>query len=208
MKKVILTIDDSPSKHMSKKLSFLKQHQLEAIFFCRGEFIQPFKHHVIEAIKSGFVIGNHSYSHPHFSTITLRECQDEIWRTEELINQCYLDARVVRPIKLIRLPFGDRGHNHSQKRVEAIQQFLKTEGFKAPSWETSGYIDAGWTWDTLDYKKYMVQNIDQYKSGLSAHWNSSKLTEEVILLHDFEHNQALFGVTMQFLLDKNTIAKA
>ena len=55
---------------------------------------------VIEAIQQGFIIGNHSYSHPNFSKISTSKCIEEIDRTDQIIDDLYKQASVERPIKL------------------------------------------------------------------------------------------------------------
>ncbi len=37
---------------------------------------------------------------------------------------------------------------------------------------------------------------------LKRHYKTNPLTDEIILLHDFDHNHHLFEVTMAFLLQK------
>jgi len=40
----------------------------------------------IRAIQKGFVLGNHAYSHPHFSDLEFDECFAQIRRTDEIIE--------------------------------------------------------------------------------------------------------------------------
>lgn len=195
IKKIYLTIDDAPSLHTGKKIAYLRERDIPALFFCPGSNIEKHQNSVLELIKNGFLIGNHSYSHPHFSEIPLEECFNEVLKTEELIEKCYRLAKTERKAKVIRLPFGDKGgHNEGE-----IQSFLKKEGFtplKGPS------IDAGWDWDTRDYKRIMIQDEPAYVQALEEHYLQSSLTEEIILLHDFDSNHHLFQATMNFLQAK------
>ncbi len=200
MNKIIyLTIDDSPSMHMDEKVNFLIEQKIPAVFFCRGEFIQKHIDKVVRAIQHGFLIGNHSYSHPYFSAISLEECFDEILKTEELIEKCYLKANINRQKKVIRLPFGDRGGNKEHE----IQDFLISQGFEPITFGGQTSIDTPWTWDTLDYKKKMIQNPDLYLQNLENCFQQSEREDEIILLHDFDHNHKLFEITIAFLLNKN-----
>ena len=201
-KKIYLTIDDSPSKHTSQKVDFLKKHQIPAVFFCRGEYIPQLKDQVVYAIQQGFLIGNHSYSHPYFSHLSLADCIGEIHMTETLIDDCYRQAGISRPCKIVRLPYGDRG---TQETVPQIQKFLKDQQFVSIDFGASlpqNFIDAPWTWDTKDYKRTMIQDSDTYRQEMERHYQTSSLEEEVILLHDFERNHSLFEETMSFLLEK------
>lgn len=203
-KRIYLTIDDSPSKHTITKIDFLKSHQIPAIFFCRGEYISQFKDHLLYAIQHGFLLGNHSYSHPYFSQISLTECIHEIQETERLINDCYLQARIKRPCKIIRFPYGDQG---SSETFPQIQRFLKEEQFLPLDFGVSlnqNFIDVDWTWDTHDYKRSMINDSVAYQEMLTRHYKTNPLTDEIILLHDFDHNHHLFEATMTFLLQKQT----
>lgn len=200
---VYLTIDDAPSRYLSQKIDFLKKHQIPAVLFCRGSFIPKYQKQIVYAIQNGFLIGNHSYSHPYFSKISFDQCRTEILKTEELIESCYEVAEQKRPVKVIRLPFGDRGEHHS----EAIQQFLQKEGFKAFDFglEThDGYIDTPWTWDSYDYKKKYIQDLYQYQLELQKRWfHTGVFKPEVLMLHDFEDNRHLFEYTLHFLMQQN-----
>ncbi len=45
------------------------------------------------AIKKGFIIGNHSYAHPHFSKITKEEAFEQIKKTDKIIEEVYKKSR-------------------------------------------------------------------------------------------------------------------
>lgn len=214
-KKILLTIDDSPSKHTRNKIDFLYDNNIPAIFFCRGEFITNHKDSLIYAIKKGFLLGNHSYTHPYFSKISLKQCFDEILRTESLIDQCYKEANMTRLIKIIRFPFGDKGNNHNEQtsktksdlnHFQKIQNFLLTENFQNLNITASfnkKHIDTPWTWDTYDYKQKLINDNSLYKAKLLNYWDQSTNDIEIILLHDFNNNHHLFEETMTFLLKKH-----
>ncbi|MBS0185521.1 MAG: polysaccharide deacetylase family protein [Proteobacteria bacterium] len=167
---IYLTIDDAPSKHMKKKVDFLEGHKIPALFFCRGEFIPLYRDLVIDAIQKGFPIGNHSYSHPYFSSISLEECFKEILKTEELIDACYKTAGIERPFKVFRFPFGDRGGGEGilkieENKVEKIQNFIKDLGFVSLKFQHKNpdeFVDILWDWDTEDYKAPLIQNSEKY----------------------------------------------
>lgn len=210
LSKIYLTIDDSPSIHMNKKVDFLISKNIPAIFYARGEYI--FKHpgQIVNAIKNGFLIGNHSYSHPYFSEITLSESIDEIVRTEQLIEKCYQSAGKLRPHKIIRLPFADRGAGAKAKEPESeleknkvrdIQVFLKENKFKALNFQTAdSYIDSYWDWDTEDYKTKHINDLGTYIKNMKKFFDGYKSDAAVILLHDFDNNHHLFEASMEFLL--------
>ena len=105
MKAIYFTIDDSPSEHMIEKVDFLYERKIPACFFCRGELLAENKPGVVYAIKQGFAVGNHSYSHPFFSETENETFFNEILQTEKLIDECYQLAGCPRLGKFIRLPF-------------------------------------------------------------------------------------------------------
>lgn len=77
-KKVYLTIDDSPSKDFRDKVNFLYERNIPAIFFCIGENIIKYKEDIEDAIRKGFLIGNHSFNHKHFSDMSIDEGKKSI----------------------------------------------------------------------------------------------------------------------------------
>lgn len=205
---IYLTIDDSPSKNTVKILQYLNDNQLPAIFFCRGEFIEKKLESVRLIIKYGYLVGNHSYTHPYFSTITTEQCIEEIEKTEQLIEQCYKDANIKRPTKIIRLPFADRGAGkgarsasteQERSKVDKIQRFLKANNFKSIFESADDFIDAFWDWDTQDYKSKYIASPKDYLRNLEQQWAMIEHKCPVMLIHDFDHNYELFKASMSFL---------
>lgn len=210
--KIYLTIDDCPSIHMDKKVSFLKHVNIPALFYARGEDINTYPDQIINVIKNGFLIGNHSYTHPYFSQISLDQCFDEILKTEKLIDECYNAAKVRRPHKVIRLPFADRGagpkaaiwQNETDKsKVREIQNFMQSHNFRQVVFCESNnqFIDSFWDWDTEDYKKKHIENTTLYVDNMRKFFKTYPKDTAVILLHDFNNNHHLFEASMEFLID-------
>lgn len=210
-KSIYLTIDDAPSRNTPKIIEYLKSHNIPAIFYCRGDAIEKYRAHVIEAIEEGFLIGNHSYSHPYFSQISLEECYDEILKTEILIDECYELAQIDRPYKIIRFPFGDKGAGpeinkpvtEEQKiKFYALQQFLKDNGFQKIMFKGlyDEEIDSSWSFDTQDYKKHFIKDRIAFAANLEQSFNALHQVELVLLMHDLNFNFHLFEITMDFLI--------
>lgn len=157
--KVYLTIDDSPSSQTGRLTDFLKSGGIPALIFCRGDLLENNPGPIIQAIRKGFVIGNHAFSHRPAGEIGLETMLDEIERTEELIEAAYIEARVKRPGYYFRFPYIDRGDGDRLERrfgeiiemtkgsgnafrlhpnpagrriVEALQDFLHGSGFIQP----------------------------------------------------------------------------
>lgn len=113
MKRVYLTIDDAPSKDFKDKVDFLYSRKISAIFFCIGENIKKYQENVAYAISKGFLIGNHSYYHAHFSDLSIDEGKESIRLTDQIIDETYKMAGIKRPIKVFRFPYFDRGGDNS-----------------------------------------------------------------------------------------------
>lgn len=119
MPKAYLTIDDSPTNHTEELTDWLVANDVPAVFFCIGsaykdlhvecEGIEQNPEPILNAIKKGFVIGNHTYTHRRSSEMPLEEIIAEIEKTESLIEGLYKQAGVARAHKLIRFPHLDRG---------------------------------------------------------------------------------------------------
>jgi len=197
-KNIYLTIDDSPSIHTSQKVEYLRSHDIPALFFCRGEFIEKHPQQVINIIQNDFLVGNHSYSHPYFSEISLDDCIQEILKTEDLVNQSYASAKITRPSKIIRFPFGNLGGDNEA----ALNDFLTAENFERVHFgnlTSTQSLSAPWTWDSKDYKTHLIKNPSNYLEELQKHFEENPSNDEILLLHDFDHTHHLFEITMDFL---------
>ena len=201
MKQFYITIDDAPSCNTYKKIAYLVKHQIPAIFYCRGEHIEQYREQAEAVINAGFLIGNHSYSHQAYSETYQKDFFADILRAEELIERCYKKAALVRPKKVIRLPFGDRGATGSEKQT-ALQNFLAQEGFERidfACFTTDTCIDAPWSIDPQDYKRINYENPALYQKKFEELCLNFHQETGVLLLHDFDHNHELFEPAIDFL---------
>lgn len=104
-----LTIDDSPSPRMDDMVDALAARNVPAVFFCRGDHLERYFNSAVRAIEKGFVLANHSYSHPRASQVSFGDFTDEIRRTQDVIDKAYRAAGVTGDPKLFRFPHMDRG---------------------------------------------------------------------------------------------------
>jgi peptidoglycan/xylan/chitin deacetylase (PgdA/CDA1 family) len=104
-----LTIDDSPSNQTDEYLDWLKERDIQALFFCIGERLTENSEPMIRAVREGHILGNHSWSHPRSSQVGLTAMLDEIDRTEDALNDIYREAGVERDGLYFRFPHMDRG---------------------------------------------------------------------------------------------------
>jgi peptidoglycan/xylan/chitin deacetylase (PgdA/CDA1 family) len=211
MKSAYLTIDDAPGKDFIAKMEYLHQQGIPVLFFCIGNLMQENELAVRAAIERGFIIGNHSFSHPFFSALSIEDCRREILQTDQIIEKLYHDAGVQRPAKYFRFPYLDSGGD----KHAALQQYLHELGYRQPAFEG---INLQYSSDpsllqradvlcTFDQAEYWYQQADA-PWGLSAAdailaridedvpYGGRALNREdtvdIILLHDHDKTTELF----------------
>lgn len=199
MSKAYLTIDDGITVNTPNIINYLCEKEITPILFTIGKQIETHWDEALYALKMGAIIGNHSYSHPHFSELTLSECITEIENQEDILNKLYHTAGVERKYKLMRFPYGDKGG----KNKEDLQKYLKKNHFcriddsnirydwyKENALDTD--IDVLWT---FDFAEYMLVNNNGYTYDSILHRihdnnppTGGVLLEEnsyhIILIHD------------------------
>jgi peptidoglycan/xylan/chitin deacetylase (PgdA/CDA1 family) len=111
-------------------LEALSAAHAPATFFLTGEFVADYPDSVAKIVRAGFPIGNHSYSHPDFTTLSEAKMRSQLERTAALIE----DAGGGDPRPLFRFPYGAR----DKRTLAAVGD--------------AGYASVYWTIDTLDWK--------------------------------------------------------
>lgn len=123
----LVTIDDAPDENALDMAKTLKKLDVNAIFFVNGHFIESKEGQ--EKLKKihdmGFLIGNHTYTHPFLPDLSEDEQEEEIVsvndKVEEIIGE--------RP-KFFRAPNG--------ANTDRTKQVVKDEGMTLMNW-TYGY---------------------------------------------------------------------
>lgn len=158
MNTALLTIDDFSSKNTPAIVDYLKEKGIKIIFFAEGRKVEQYYEEAKYALKNGVIVGNHSYSHPAFSSLTVEEAIAEIEKCEEILDKLYADCGVERVWRPFRFPYGDKGGANKA----AIQKYLKEKGFHKvddtkldyPWWKDFGLdkdIDTFWSFDFAEY---------------------------------------------------------
>lgn len=158
MNTALLTIDDFSSKNTPAIVDYLKEKGIVPIFFATGQNVERNYEEAVYAVKQGMIVGNHSYSHPAFSSISVEACMEEIEKCEKVLDRLYQDSGVKRTYRPFRFPYGDKGGDHKA----ALQTYLKEQGFHKvedrhlsyPWWKENGLdrdIDTFWTFDFAEY---------------------------------------------------------
>ena len=159
MIKALLTIDDIASDNTPAIVDYLKENNIPALMFAWGEKVEDNYENAIYALKNGMIVGNHSYSHPAFSKISIEQAVEEIEKNERLLDKLYKDAGVERCFRPFRFPYGDKGGSNK----DALQEYLRKNGFDKVCdtqleyewWKANGLdkdIDTFWTFDFAEYQ--------------------------------------------------------
>jgi len=174
-KKIYVTIDDGPKNDMDVILEELGEKKVT--FFMIGELLDTNYGFNIacKTLELGHEIGNHSYSHPEFSKISVDKAKKEIERTGKIINNVYKSVGKKNPL-LFRFPYGDSGYYFGKRgfvgnrdKKKEIAEFLSELGY------TTYY----WTLDTEDWKYYRGMSFDKIMRNLRKTKNN-----DIVLMHD------------------------
>ena len=126
-KMVALTYDDGPYRPVTNQiLDVLEENNARATFFVVGSRVSTYKECIKREAKLGCEIGNHSYNHPNFNTLSKDKIKEQITKTGNLVFQGIGAAPIV-----LRAPYGN----------------LKEKALAA----SLGYNIIYWSIDTLDW---------------------------------------------------------
>lgn len=216
MSKAYLTIDDISTKLTPKFMDYLNERGITPIMFSIGCNIEEHYDEALYALRKGAIIGNHSYSHPHFSEISYEACVEEIEKEERILNDLYQAAGVERKYKIFRFPYGDKGGENKDK----IQAYLKEQGFCRiddssinydwyKEWGLNKDIDVYWTFDFSEYQLWFTEgftydNVLERIHDTNPEYGGVLLDNEamhIILMHDHEESDAIMPDYYKTILD-------
>ena len=116
----------------AKILTTLKKHKAPAVAFVNERKLEaPGEREarvdlLRQWVKSGMILGNHTYSHPDFNRLTVEQFQEEIVKGEVVTREL---MRSRQPYQLyFRHPMTHTGDTREKK--EAIENFLIARGYK------------------------------------------------------------------------------
>ncbi len=129
---VALTFDaGSSAEPVPQILRALAQRGIRCTFFLTGQWIERYPDAARQIAEAGHELGNHSWSHPAFTSLTDEQIREQLRRTEEVaLRVC---GRSTKP--LFRPPFGAR-----DERVRSVAA-------------EEGYLTIYWTIDSWDSVK-------------------------------------------------------
>ena len=207
MNQAILTIDDIASGNTPALVDYLKEKGIPAILFATGQNVEKHYEEAKYAVNQGMILGNHSYSHPAFSALSMEEAVDEIEKCEEVLNRLYQECGKQRVWRPFRFPYGDKG---GEKKT-ALQDYFRAQGFHKVDdghipyrwWKENGLnedIDTFWTFDFEEYRLY--NDADFTKNHIWAKMNNQnpasggvlfgKGNHHIVLMHAHDETEAVF----------------
>ncbi|GIV18953.1 MAG: hypothetical protein KatS3mg023_0704 [Armatimonadota bacterium] len=131
-KLVALTFDaGSSAEPVPTILRALAQRGIHCTFFLTGQWIERNPEAARQIAEAGHELGNHSWSHPTFTSLSDEQIREQLRRTEEIALQ--VCGRSTKP--LFRPPFGARD--------ERVRSVVAEEG----------YLTIYWTVDSWDSVK-------------------------------------------------------
>ncbi|MBR3995913.1 MAG: polysaccharide deacetylase family protein [Clostridia bacterium] len=138
-KQIAITFDDGPGKEYTPEiLDILNEYGIKATFFVVGKNAENNPEILKRIYTEGHEIGNHTYSHPDFRKLTTEQVEDEIEKTQSIIE----DITGAKP-KLFRPPGGYLSNS--------IMDIITSKN----------YITVLWSWrqDTTDWKSPPVKDV-------------------------------------------------
>lgn len=131
-KLVALTFDaGSSAEPVPQILRALAERGLHCTFFLTGQWIERYPDSARQIAEAGHELGNHSWSHPAFTSLSDEQIREQLRRTEEIAQR--VCGRSTKP--LFRPPFGARD--------ERVRSVVAEEG----------YLTIYWTVDSWDSVK-------------------------------------------------------
>lgn len=217
MNTALLTIDDISSRNTPALVDYLTEKSIPAILFAVGMNVEKYYDEALYAVKKGFVVGNHSFSHPGFSSLSIEDAIRDIEQCEDVLNRLYQDAGMPRQYRPFRFPYGDKGG----KNKAALQQYLKEKLFDKvddthipyPWWQESGLsrdIDTLWTFDFEEYRlphdtsftkaSIFEKMLNPQPSAGAALYGESQ--RHILLLHAHDETEAVLPRYYQLFLEE------
>ena len=124
---ISLTFDvEGAGELVGQLLNVLDKHNVKATFFIVGSWAEANGRWLTEIAQRGHEFGNHTYSHPNLRDLTAEEVQQELTRTETIVQQ--LTGQSTKP--WMRPPYG--------AYHEATVQTVYEAGWSTVIWTGTG----------------------------------------------------------------------
>lgn len=140
---VALTFDDGPNGNTNTLLNTLRNNSLRATLFNIGQNAANNRSLVQAEATAAMWIGNHSYTHPHMTSLSQSQMSSELSQTQSAIQNGGAPAP-----KLFRPPYGETN--------STLQSAASALGLRVVTWD----VDSG------DWNGASTAQIVQKASGL------------------------------------------
>ena len=204
MNSALLTIDDVASRNTPAIVDYLNQQGIRAILFAVGQNVERYYDEAVYAVQHGMIVGNHSYSHAHFSQLSAEEGIADIEKCERVLDRLYRDSGVERTFRPFRFPYGDKG----EQNKAALQAYLKEKQFDKvddrripyPWWREYGMdadVDTFWTFDFEEYRMHAEPDFTQENvwAKMRRNGNGTQLygadNRHILLMHAHDETEAV-----------------
>jgi peptidoglycan/xylan/chitin deacetylase (PgdA/CDA1 family) len=128
---IALTFDDGPGPYTPGVLNVLERQHVPATFFVIGEELRYFSSSTVREIHDGFVIGDHTETHPMMAQLSKHDQHEELFEQAARIE--LLGGR--RP-RLFRPPYGSFDtttfHLLHQMRMLMVLWSVDTDDYERP----------------------------------------------------------------------------
>lgn len=168
---VSLIIDDAPNfnENTLKIVEVLKKHNASATFYCIGEQMLNYPNTVIEILKNGNTIGNHSYNHPDFVQLSNKEIKLQIDNTEKIISNWTVSNN------LFRLPYDAGTKDQKDYITKYLGYKIIKEDWNAGDWDNNKSLES--------MKEYYLNQLKN--SSLESPKITFHLSDNSVLLLDW-----------------------
>ncbi len=172
---VALTFDDGPHPLYTKEiLDILDRYNAKATFFVIGKNAQDNKELLLEELKRGHEIGNHTFTHPDLKIISNEKFREELIATDNIIKEITGE----KP-KLFRPPCGYISNS--------IVNTLSENDYSVVLWS--------WRQDTRDWARPGVNHI---VSTVITNINDG----DIILFHDYNSKKSQTPNALEIILSQ------
>ncbi|MDE6407917.1 MAG: polysaccharide deacetylase family protein [Anaeroplasmataceae bacterium] len=144
-KEIYLTFDCGyENGHTKMILEALRKTDTKAIFFITGHYLNSATDLVMEMIRDGHIIGNHTYSHKDFT----KSSNEEILKDIEKLEAAFKEKTGYEMSKYVRPPRGEFD--------ERSLKLLKDHGYASVFWSLA-YVD--WHQDAFHGDHYSYKQV-------------------------------------------------
>lgn len=120
-----------------------------------------------EWLSAGIPLGNHTYSHPDLSRVSVSSYTSDIARQDRVLASLANFSPLIAKRKMFRYPMLDEGNTLAKRN--AVRRYLSQQGYRVAE-VTVDYLD--WTWNDA-YKRCRIQNDQKSIEWLMQHVNEA-----------------------------------